>query len=159
MALRLLADEMLAKLVRFLRVFGIPVRHVEKKSDEQILGLAKRAGYLLLTSDEELSRRAKKRQIPVLYLPQTSIERQVAQVVRSLKLQLPSFPAFSLCPRCGGKLVKAKKGSLRGKVYPSVLRRRRLFWRCSSCSHIYWSGTHYAKLKRTHDKILRLISG
>jgi uncharacterized protein with PIN domain len=153
-----LADEMLAKLVRFMRVFGIPVDYVEGKTDDQIMLLAKKRGYALLTSDEELVRRCRKRSITALYLPQATAEKQVALVLLHFRLKLPPFPSATLCPKCGGKLLKASKSELKGKVYSRVLSRRRFFWRCSKCSHIYWSGTHYERLRRARYKVRRLMS-
>lgn len=153
-----LADEMLAKLVRFLRVMGVPVAYVKRKSDEQIMAVAKRWGYALLTCDEELSRRCRKRMIPCLYVPQTSPERQVALVAKHFRIRLPPFPSGTLCPKCGGRLLRVKKESLRGRVYPRVLERRRIFWRCSGCHHVYWSGTHYARLRRAYWKVKRHLT-
>jgi len=151
-----LADEMLAKLVRFMRVMGLPVRHLEGKSDSSILAIAKIGNFTLLTSDEELALRCKKRKIPSLYLPQESVERQLSLIIRSFGIRLPKFSSGTLCPACGGKLLKVRKAHLIGKIYPAVLERRRLFWSCGKCRHIYWSGTHYARLKKAYRKILEL---
>ncbi|MCX8194825.1 MAG: hypothetical protein N3G22_01835 [Candidatus Micrarchaeota archaeon] len=155
---RLAADEMLAKLVRFMRIFGLPVRYIEGKSDEQILAMLKRTGRFLLTSDEELVRRCKKRSLQAIFVPPMPAERQVAFVLSMLKIPLPPFPASTLCPKCGGKLVRTKKERLKGKIYPAVLKRRRLFWKCAKCSHIYWSGTHYERLARAYRKIRAALS-
>lgn len=155
---KFLADEMLAKLVRFMRICGIRVRYVKDIKDDAILRLAKKNGYALLTCDEELARRCKKRGIPSLYLPEQSVIRQLALVVSSFRLPLPPFASATLCPSCGGKLKRTPKSELAGKVYPRVLSRRRLFWKCASCAHIYWSGTHYARLKKAYGKVKRLSS-
>ncbi len=156
---RFLADEMLHKLVRFMRIFGIPVSHVGGKTDEQILALVKKGRLTLLTSDEELARRCRKRGISALYLPQGPAENQVLQVLLRFKLKLPPFPGATLCPKCGGKLRRVPKSGLLGRVFRRVLDRRRLFWKCPKCSHIYWSGTHYARLKKARDGIARKLAG
>jgi uncharacterized protein with PIN domain len=154
---RFLADEMLAKLCRFMRMAGVPVRQVCGMSDGQILLLAKRGGYTLLTCDEDLCRRCLKRGVACLLLPPDGTGRQLSEVFSRFRLRPPRFSPSTLCPKCGGRLVRIAKGMLRGKVYPRVLERRRLFWRCSSCAKIYWSGSHYERVRRMFWRIRRSL--
>jgi uncharacterized protein with PIN domain len=44
-----------------------------------------------------------------------------------------------------------------GKIPSRVLERRRFFWRCSSCGKLYWSGTHYAKLRKAYWKVKNVL--
>jgi uncharacterized protein with PIN domain len=151
-----LADEMLGKLVRFMRVMGLQTRHASGMDDSEILRLAMAQRLVLLTQDGQLEERAKVREIPCMFVPAASPERQIAAILSRFRLKLPKFPSSTLCPVCGAKLARAKKSEVAGKVHARVLQRRRLFWRCKQCGKIYWSGTHYARLRRAYLRVKRM---
>lgn len=155
---RFLADEMLAKLVRFMMMVGIPVDYISGVDDDEILVLARRKKYTLLTRDEELCRRCLKRGIPVFLITDVEVEKQLAAVVSGFALKLPPFPSGTLCPKCGSQLVRVEKETLKGKVYPRVLAKRKLFWKCGRCGRIYWSGTHYERIARMYRKIKKMTA-
>ncbi|MCX8174767.1 MAG: Mut7-C RNAse domain-containing protein [Candidatus Micrarchaeota archaeon] len=143
-----IADEMLAKLARFMRMAGVRVLHIRGMDDERILRLAKSKGMPLLTCDEQLWKRCEKRGIKSLLLSDQPVFHQLLRVFRSFQLPPPRFSCSTLCPQCGGRLIKAHKSTLSARVYPRVLKKRRLFWECAGCGKLYWSGTHYERVRR-----------
>jgi hypothetical protein len=64
------ADVMLAKLARWLRLAGVPVLDAPYVDDTRLLGAVGRRKGLLLTSDEELFARARKRGVEALLVRQ-----------------------------------------------------------------------------------------
>ena len=156
--MRFLADEMLKKMCRWMRVLGFPTAYVEGMDDDEIMAKAKKSRAMLLTRDEELYRRCFKRSIPAFLVHDAEVEQQLASLIRAHSLKLPPFPSGTFCPRCGGKLMRVPKKGLKGKVYPRVLQIQKVFWRCRKCHHIYWMGTHYSRLQKGFEKIKRLAS-
>ncbi len=155
---RFFADEMLMKLTRWIRIMGIPVEHLKGMHDLKLMALVKSKKAALLTRDEELLKRCKKRGIKCFFVPEAKPEVQIAAIALHFHIKLPKFPSNTLCPACGKKLEKVPKKSVKGLVHKRVYERRRLFWKCTGCKKIYWRGTHYVKLKKAHAKIYRMLS-
>ncbi len=92
----ILADVMLAKTSRWLGLAGIAAMDVPVQGDDQILKVSKRAGAVLLTSDVQLSLRAKKRGIEVLLVGQKDLNGQLAFIIKSLNLNKVSGKSHTI---------------------------------------------------------------
>ena len=150
----ILADVMLAKLARWLRLAGIAVKDVPMQDDGAILKYTKKSGATLLTSDVALSLRARKRRIAVLLVDQHDLDCQLAYVIESLKLEIETDPSKTLCPKCGLRLntVSSDFASRRG-LLESITERYSEFYYCKKCNKLYWQGAHWDKIK---DRLKRV---
>jgi uncharacterized protein len=154
-----LADIMLKKLARWLRIVGVDAAYPAVTDDNSILELAKKENRILLTQDVELSKRAKKKEIPAfLVARETKVEEQVALVLKEFKIPL-DFPNNTLCPACGGALAIVGREQVRGNdnVPAGVLARNSKFWLCK-CGKAYWEGSHWGEIKKSVEKIKRELA-
>ena len=140
------ADVMLAKLARWLRLAGMPVRDAPYTDDARLLGFVERQGGVLLTSDEQLCARARKRGVRFVLLKQGRIEGQIALVASALGVKVTTEPA-KVCPVCGSKLVRIGRKKARGLVPQVSYSRYRLFYFCRKCRKAYWHGTHWKRIR------------
>jgi YgiT-type zinc finger domain-containing protein len=152
----LVADVMLAKLARWLRLSGISIEDAPNASDEVIISFVKRKKALLLTSDRQLADRAKKQKFRVLFVEPNTLEHQIAYVAKELGLGLNESPN-KICPVCNGRLKKISKKKLLHKVPKHALEINSAFYVCSRCGKIYWKGTHWKKINLRFKKVNRLL--
>ncbi|MFH1470849.1 MAG: Mut7-C RNAse domain-containing protein [Candidatus Micrarchaeota archaeon] len=150
-----LADIMLKKLARWMRMVGYDTVYPDFTEDEKMLELAKETKRILLTQDVELASRASKRGVRALLVPRdVEVESQVAFVLGELKLSI-DFPNKTLCPQCNGELEIVGRERVGGNanVPAGVLERNSSFWLCESCKKVYWEGSHWGRIKKSVEKI------
>jgi uncharacterized protein len=139
-----IADVMVGKLARWLRVLGFDVLYSNKYEDDEIIRISDAEGRLILTRDVQLARRAPNR---TLFIESGHYREQIQQVVRSLNLS--DFKAFSRCLECNAHLEEVDKEAVFEKVPPFVYLTQERFARCPSCDRIYWHGTHTQEMLKT----------
>ncbi|MFP3215357.1 MAG: Mut7-C RNAse domain-containing protein [Candidatus Micrarchaeota archaeon] len=149
--MRIVADNMLVKLARWLRLGGISVENAPYTVDNKIISFVKRKKALLLTSDKQLARRSRRRGFDVLLINDTSLDKQLAYVIRALNLK-PKLPSM-ICPVCNGKLKKVSKSSVKDLVPKKVYALHKNFYKCSKCGKIYWRGTHWKRIKERYKRV------
>ena len=147
--MRFIADGMLGKLARWLRLAGHDVTYVgdfkvpADEQDDVLLERAKLERRVLLTCDLILHRRAKRTGIRSAYVESNDVVRQLVEVSKRCGRKIEIAPENSRCPVCYGALELASKGEIKGIVPTSVLKAQREFWRCKNCGKVYWHGTHW----------------
>src|SRR5512135_199764 len=92
---RFIADVMLGRLARWLRVLGYDTLYSSTMDDPELARIARLQDRILLTSDVELARR---RGLRVILLTDDQVETQLRTVAR--ELQLSANEAFSRCIDC-----------------------------------------------------------
>jgi uncharacterized protein with PIN domain len=155
--MRFVADAMLKKLARWLRILGFEALYPDDIADSRVIAVAKQKRAVLLTQDVELCGRAARQRIGCYLVPRVATERQIACVMRKFDLRIEGFPSRTLCPQCNGALREVGKAQVRGKVYPQVYARHRKFWVCARCGKVYWRGTHWEKIKKAVGRIKRML--
>jgi uncharacterized protein with PIN domain len=153
--MKFLADGMLGKLTRWLRLAGHDVIYLSKstlppeKQDEDLLQAAKSGERILLTSDVQLHKRAIKAGLKSVLIRGTDVASQLAEISRRLGVKMEIAPENSRCPLCNGKLDPVERSSIEKLVPENVLKTSNLFWRCTECQKIYWRGRHWEKIIET----------
>jgi hypothetical protein len=157
---RFLADGMLGTLARKLRLCGFDTSYVQGLPDVEMLLRAWRENRTLLTSDEDLSARARSQGLPALLVTGRSEADRLAQVLGEVRLPARLQPSTSRCPICNGRIAQTPRLSVRSSVPPAVASRHRLFYRCEACGKVYWSGGHWRRLRRLETRVRqRLLRG
>jgi len=156
------ADAMLKKLARWLRIFGAKTDYIPSTmQDSKILKLMrekKNQNKILLTQDVQLHERAELKGFQSFLVPrEVPVEEQVAAVLREFHLSLTDFPSNTLCPSCNGELRVAKKSEVKGKVHENVYKAHRKFWLCGKCGKAYWEGTHWERIGEAAKRVNRLL--
>jgi uncharacterized protein len=146
---KFLADGMLGKLARWLRMLGQDVLYNTRLSDNELLGLAKAEGRVLFTRDFELYKRAVGRGLEGLYVEGKRESDQLSEVAKRYGLALEIDMDKSHCPLCNTKLEPAPKEQLKDQLEPNTYRYYGRFWRCPNCGQIYWQGAHWKQITGT----------
>ena len=135
--LLLLADAMLGRLAKWLRLLGYDTAYGSRASDPELAHRARAGGRVLLTRDREL---AKRKGLQSLLIRSQVLEEQVREVREALGS--PPHPALSRCPVCNALLVSTDPDAVAGYLPPHVLKTQSGFRRCPGCQRIYWPGSH-----------------
>jgi uncharacterized protein with PIN domain len=147
--MRFIADIMLGKLARYLRMAGNDVLYSNNICDDEILRIAKAQDRIILTRDSLMLQRkvCKNKIINSLLIKDGDLLGQLKQVKIDLNINLA--PLLSRCLRCNAMLEKVKKSEIEDNVPPYVFKTQENFLYCAGCSKYYWKGTHYDNICRT----------
>jgi uncharacterized protein with PIN domain len=137
--MKFIADAMLGRLARWLRLLGFDTLYYPDISDQRLLKLAVRHGRLILTRDSHF------RGKDCLMIDSDHVAEQVSQVIRDLRLEIPGE---GRCANCNGALedVSARE-EVRDLVPEHVYIAHSRFQLCSGCGNVYWEGAQYRRLR------------
>lgn len=138
---------MLGSLARWLRIGGYDTEYVKDSPDDCLLVQAEEQGRVLVTRDEVLSERARKRGIRHILLESGSDEDALARIASELGIVYD--PISSRCPKCNGVLRSVPKGEVEGKIPEGTYRVVDEYWRCEGCGSFYWRGSHWPRIVET----------
>ena len=147
--MKFVADGMLGKLTRWLRMLGYNVKYSNNSEDAQLLITAKKKRRILLTRDFELYQHAIARGIDAFYLEGKTEEEKLAQLAKRFAIKLEIDMATSRCPKCNNVVKPISKEKAAGKIEKSTFDHYDEFWRCPKCGQIYWQGAHWTRIRRT----------
>ena len=142
---RFVADRMLGKLAKWLRVLGYDVVYLRQAADEKIVERL-REGRIFLTrgrragSWQELGR--------VFVVTANEPQKQLREVVRGLGLAMIDAELFSRCLSCNCLLDTVNREEVRAEVPDYIYQTQSQFHRCCDCGKVYWPGSHSEKMRQ-----------
>ena len=137
---KFIADCMLGKLARWLRILGYDAAYERRISDDDLLARARSEGRILLTRDTRLVQR--RRMPPHLLVASQEPADQIRQAMEAFHLKVDRSAILSRCLICNEPTAKVSRDEVHDLVPPYVFRTQRRFARCGSCGRIYWRATH-----------------
>ncbi len=144
--IRFIADSMLGKLAKWLRILGYDTLYFRDGEDTRLLATARRESRILLTRDTRLIRR--RRLCPILFVHHDRVWDQLRQVARELGLTMGERFG-SRCLRCNRSLALLARDQAAGQVPEYVFRHHEVFSRCEGCGRVYWAGSHLRHMEET----------
>jgi len=155
--LRFLADGMLGKLTRWLRMLGCDVEYFNDLDDDELIKLAMDEKRILLTRDTQLYRRALVKGAEAFLAEGRTEPERLAELAQRFGFKLEVNVEDSRCPKCNTKISPVSKDEIRDKVPPSTSRFYDDFWICPDCGQIYWQGSHWKKIHRTLSQAKQIM--
>jgi uncharacterized protein with PIN domain len=155
--LRFVADCMLGKLAKWLRILGYDTLYDPHLDDDQILQHSLDDGRIILTRDTRLvQRRLARRHL----LVESSVPaEQLRQVIETFRLPVDERLILSRCLPCNRPIDSVERADVESLVPPYVFRTQKTFARCSGCGRVYWGATHIADIRRRIERLLRGRAG
>jgi uncharacterized protein len=136
---RFVADVMVGKLARWLRILGFDTVYSNTLDDNEIVRIAETENRIILTRDTGLAARRRAFNRCILIESGDYVE-QILQVLRACNLS--EFAVFSRCLECNSLLLGADKEEVFEKVPPFVYLTQNRFAVCPTCGRVFWHGTH-----------------
>ncbi|MFB6282945.1 MAG: Mut7-C RNAse domain-containing protein [Halobacteria archaeon] len=140
-----LADVMLGKLVRYMRMMGFDVEYaldLDLEADPEIAEYAEENGRTVLTRDVELSESTDS-----ILLRTRGIEDQLHELHETGYVLELSEPGR--CSVCNGVVEEPVEDLETPDHAPEDQR----IWRCQDCGNLYWKGSHWDDVADTLSKI------
>jgi uncharacterized protein with PIN domain len=149
---RFVLDTHLGQLARYLRMLGFDTLYRNDYSDEELARIGSQELRILLTRDCGLL----KRSIVTYgrYVRATDPRLQVVEIVRRYELAGRMMP-LRRCLACNGLLRPARKEDVLDRLPPKTRQYFHEFSQCESCEQVYWKGSHYDRMRRFVEQVLK----
>ncbi|WP_266205998.1 Mut7-C RNAse domain-containing protein [Pontibacter kalidii] len=150
---RFILDVHLGTLAKSMRLLGLDTFYQTDLSDNVIARIAAQQQRVVLTRDVGL---LKQKSIAWGYwLRSQHTEEQLEEVIRRFRLQ-DSFSPFERCLACNVPVQEVAKEEVLDELPPKTRLYFHDFFRCPSCSRVYWKGSHYERMQQFVERIKRL---
>ncbi len=156
--MKFIADRMLGRLARWLRLFGYDTMVIrqQENEDELLLEMAEKEGRVLLSRDRVLVRKANKKGIRAYPVQFSEIMEQLHEMQKEFRIEVE--PRMDRCTLCNSTIRKAKPEEMelvRAKdyVYPATIEKVADFWLCDNCGQVYWLGKHWDNIRERVERL------
>ncbi len=147
---RFLLDVHLGRLARLLRLLGLDAAYGNDADDEALARMSVAERRILLTCDRGLLKRST---VTHGYCVRSRRTReQLREVVRRFDLARALRP-LTRCALCNGDLATVSRAEALHELPPRTRERATTFRRCTRCGHLYWDGTHVARILRLAEEL------
>jgi uncharacterized protein with PIN domain len=153
---KFIADGMLGKLTRWLRMLGQDVTYSTKFEDAELIATAEKEQRVLLTRDLELYQRATSKGIDAFYVEGRTEAEKLAELAERFDFPLTIDLNRSRCPRCNAEIRLTPKENIAGEVEKNTFIYYSEFWKCMKCGHIYWQGAHWDGICSTLEEAKKI---
>ena len=148
LSMKFIADAMLGRLAKRMRLLGFDVLYDPAMEDNEILRLALEQGRFILTRDTDLASRPLAARH--LLIRSDHGDEQLDQVLDAFPL--PAAGPLTRCSFCNDPLVPLDRTDARDRVPGHVLATMKVFFECRRCGRVYWSGSHMKRLAEQRAK-------
>ena len=152
MEYRVIADAMLGKLAKWLRIMGCDVEYFSEIPDKELAKRACAEKRIILTRDTLLIRRRKVRG-NYFFVEGDSYKDQLRQVVQHFSID-PAARLLTRCLICNALLNDIDRTQVEYRVPQYVYETQAVFRVCPLCSRIYWHATHKDAIVRQLEAML-----
>jgi len=158
--MKFLADGMIGRLARWMRLIGCDVEYLNDIPDDQLLRRAASMHRILLTCDVALYRNAVAKGVDAFLVSGKDQAEKLAKVAKRFDLPLEVNTNISRCPTCGSSIRKVPKAEIKGKIPSTTFKAYSEFWICNSqdCGKVYWQGSHWKKIDEVLTRANKLLS-
>lgn len=148
-------DVHLGTLTKYLRLCGFDTFYKKDLNDIEIINLSVSEDRIILTRDLELL----KNSIVThgYWIRSQNTHEQLKEVFRRFDLASQMSP-FIRCMECNGMLSDVSKKEIQDRLLPETIRIFAKFRMCSQCSRVYWEGSHFERMKKYIDKLIKDVN-
>lgn len=147
---RFIADSMLGRLARWLRIIGYDTTYYINIKDELLIEKSLLEGRWIITRDTHLIRR--RLVMGYTFIKDNDPMDQLRQIVEELNLNIYKG-LLTRCLECNTGLIHAYRGDVIGVVPDYIYSANSAFFLCTSCNRVYWKGSHIDRIKERLTKI------
>ena len=148
---RFIADAMLGRLARWLRLLGFDCAYDTRILDPDLVRRGVAEERIILSRDRALPQEW---WVSEIYLVQAEdLRSQLAEVLRRFGLAA-EIRLLSRCAECNQRLRPADAAAVADRVPERIRTTHDAFSECPGCGRVYWEGTHAARIRRFVDELL-----
>ena len=151
--MKFLADRMLGKLAKRLRMLGYDTVYYQGTDPEEMLQLARRGERIILTRNATVVPGSPEDRI--FRIGEDLPSRQLEELRQRRLLSFNPEKLFSRCLVCNAVLESIGSPEAEGKVPDFVFYHQKEFFRCPQCARIYWKGSHQENMRKWVEDFFR----
>lgn len=150
--MKFIADAMLGRLAKWLRLLGFDVLYYPDIGDREIIKIGLEQGRTVLTRDTRMLQCRVIRD--VVFIRSDHISGQLLEMKDIL--DQPDPDSKERCVVCNGALYEVSdRSGIKDCVPDYIYHNFRSFMRCNVCDKVYWEGSHYKRIRERTREILR----
>jgi uncharacterized protein with PIN domain len=150
--MKFIADAMLGRLAKWLRLMGFDVLYYHDISDRELIRIAREQERTILTRDTRLVKSSAIKD--PIYIQSDAVFAQLMQMRDRLDFRNASL--LGRCEICNGTLsCVPEKKEIRDLVPDFVYHNFESFVRCEECGKVYWEGSHFRKIREKIGEVMR----
>ena len=140
---RFLADRMVGKLAKWLRLLGYDTVYMPEVSPTRVKREARRQGRILLTRRTCFLHQ---KDVPrFVFIRADRFREQLKQVCTDLQLPVSSS-LLRRCSVCNRELETIERERVQDRVPAYVWQTQATFFSCRKCRRVYWNATHRERI-------------
>jgi uncharacterized protein len=152
---RFILDVHLGKLAKYLRFCGFDSLYDRDLDDTEIIRLSISDKRIILTRDVGLLKNG--RVTHGYWIRSQHPGEQIKEIFQKFDLK-NQLSLFSRCMECNGALVEVSKENILDHILPLTREHYHKFRICSDCNRIYWEGSHYEKMTKYIEFIIKNVN-
>lgn len=150
--MKFIADAMLGRLAKWLRLLGFDVLYDPDIDDREVIKISREQDRTILTRDTRMLKRRGVR--GAVFIRSDHISEQFLDMKDMLNLN--DSDRAERCVACNCHLRRVSDRSEVQDLVPDyVYHNFGSFMRCSGCGKVYWEGSHYKEIRERTRVILR----
>jgi uncharacterized protein with PIN domain len=155
--LRFIADGMLGKLTRWLRMLGHDVTYYRSLDDKKLVEAALSEKRVLLTRDHRLYRQSITQGVDAVLVEASDEAKKLADLAKLFNFKLEIDLSVSRCPKCSTTIKAVPKETVVNQIPRATSIYYNNFWKCPGCGQVYWQGAHWKRIEQTLEEAKKLI--
>ena len=155
--MKFIADRMLGKLVKELRMLGYDTVYYRGEDAYSLIKLAREEGRVILTRSTQFT--PKRQEDRIVRILEDRASSQLRELIRANVIRLDEETPFSRCLTCNMLLHKIPRDEAEGEVPDFIFYQQKEFFRCLLCLRVYWQGSHQDHMKKKIEQLFDKPAG
>ena len=149
--IKFLADRMLGKLAKELRMLGYDTIYYQGENAYPLIKWAREEGRVILTRNTKLI--PKRPEDNIIRVMEDKPPLQLRELIQKKVISLNEKNLFSRCLLCNILLDEIPREEAEGKVPDFIFYQQKEFFRCPQCLRIYWKGSHQDHMQKKVNEL------
>lgn len=159
--MKFIADSMLGRLAKWLRLLGFDTLYYPHIEDRLLLRIAREQHRIILTRDTHLVKVRGIREHMLLedndpFIQLTKVINSYGMLPQLTEKGKISLPPSGRCSICNELLIEIAREKVKQYVPDYVYKSCSCFKQCVKCGRYYWKGSHQNNLQKKLSELLKL---
>jgi hypothetical protein len=151
--MKFVADRMLGKLAKGLRMLGYDTVYYRGENAYPLIKLAREEDRVILTRNTKLI--PKRPEDRIIRIGEDKPLLQLRELIQKKVISLNEENLLSRCLLCNIPIEKIRREEAEGKVPDFIFYQKKKFSRCPQCLRIYWQGSHQDHMQRKIEELFQ----